>query len=72
MFREAAVNRALRLTIPLVVLAAASAAPAADGPSALLLALNKGDHTLAIVDATTLQVLGKAASGPDPHEGWQK
>src|SRR5262245_60156258 len=37
-------------------------------PSALLLALNKGDHTLAIVDATTLQVLGKAPSGPDPHE----
>ena len=68
MSREAAVNQALRLAIPLVVLASASAAPAADGPSALLLALNKGDHTLAIVDATTLQVLGKAASGPDPHE----
>lgn len=61
-------NQALRLAIPLVVLASASAAPAAEGPSALLLALNKGDHTLAIVDATSLQVLGKAASGPDPHE----
>lgn len=50
------------------MLAAASAAPAADTPSALVLALNKGDHTLAIVDATTLQVLGRAPSGPDPHE----
>jgi YVTN family beta-propeller protein len=62
------VNSPLRLAIPLVVLVAASAAPAADGPAALLLALNKGDHTLAIVDAATLQVLGRAPSGPDPHE----
>jgi YVTN family beta-propeller protein len=54
--------------VPLLLLAAASAVPAADGPSALLLALNKGDQTLAIVDATTLQVLGRASSGPDPHE----
>ena len=54
--------------VPLLLLAAASAVPAADGPSALLLALNKGDQTLAIVDATTLQVLGRAPSGPDPHE----
>jgi YVTN family beta-propeller protein len=41
---------------------------AADGPSALLLALNKGDRTMAIVDATTLHVLGTAPTGPDPHE----
>jgi YVTN family beta-propeller protein len=34
----------------------------------LLLAINKGDNTLAIVDATTLTVLGTAATGPDPHE----
>src|SRR6185436_567655 len=38
--------------VPLLLLAAASAAPIANGPSELLLALNKGDHTLAIVDAT--------------------
>lgn len=68
MGEEAVVSSPLRLAIPLVVLAAASAAPAADTPSALVLALNKGDHTLAIVDATTLQVLGRAPSGPDPHE----
>ena len=54
--------------VPLLLLAAASAVPAADGPSDLLLALNKGDQTLAIVDATTLQVLGRAPTGPDPHE----
>ena len=34
----------------------------------LLLAINKGDNTLAIVDATTLKMLGTAATGPDPHE----
>ena len=34
----------------------------------LLLAINKGDNTLAIVDATTLKVLGTAPTGPDPHE----
>jgi DNA-binding beta-propeller fold protein YncE len=34
----------------------------------LLLAINKGDQTLAIVDAATLKVLGTAPTGPDPHE----
>jgi YVTN family beta-propeller protein len=34
----------------------------------LLLAINKGDNTLAIVDAVTLRVLGTAPTGPDPHE----
>ncbi len=34
----------------------------------LLLAINKGDNTLAIVDAETLKVLGTAPTGPDPHE----
>ena len=43
---------------------AATTASAAD----LLLAINKGDQTLAIVDATTLKVLGTAPTGPDPHE----
>ncbi|MEO7139546.1 MAG: hypothetical protein ABIY51_04700, partial [Ferruginibacter sp.] len=33
-----------------------------------LLALSKQDHTLAIVDATTLTVLGKVPVGDDPHE----
>jgi YVTN family beta-propeller protein len=34
----------------------------------LLLAINKGDRTLAIVDANTYEILGKAPTGPDPHE----
>jgi YVTN family beta-propeller protein len=33
-----------------------------------LLALSKRDHTLAIVDPQTLQVIGRAPVGPDPHE----
>ncbi len=37
-------------------------------PKATLLALSKHDHTLAIVDAATLQVLARIPVGPDPHE----
>src|SRR6478609_6616466 len=33
-----------------------------------LLALSKGDHTLAIVNSTTLKVIAKVPVGPDPHE----
>ena len=42
----------------------ATTASAAD----LLLAINKGDQTLAIIDAATHKVLGTAPTGPDPHE----
>jgi len=37
-------------------------------PSPALLVLSKGDHTLAIVDPTTLKVVARMPSGPDPHE----
>lgn len=37
-------------------------------PQRSLLALSKHDHTLAIVDPTTLQVIARAPVGPDPHE----
>jgi YVTN family beta-propeller protein len=37
-------------------------------PANALLVLSKGDKTLAIVDAATLQVVAKVPSGPDPHE----
>ena len=37
-------------------------------PHAALLVLSKGNHTLAIVDPSTLQVVAKAPVGPDPHE----
>ncbi|MBV9483298.1 MAG: YncE family protein [Acidobacteria bacterium] len=37
-------------------------------PQRSLLALSKGDHTLAIVDPTTLAVIARLPVGPDPHE----
>jgi YVTN family beta-propeller protein len=37
-------------------------------PTQSLLALSKRNHTLAIVDANTLQVIARAPVGPDPHE----
>ena len=36
--------------------------------ASLLLVLNKGDRTLAIVDGATLQVKAHVPAGPDPHE----
>ncbi len=37
-------------------------------PSRSLLALSKRNHTLAIVDPKTLQVIARVPVGPDPHE----
>src|SRR5271157_770705 len=37
-------------------------------PSASLLVLSKQDHTLAIVDASSLQIIAKVPVGTDPHE----
>ena len=37
-------------------------------PSRSVLALSKRNHTLAIVDPNTLQVIARAPVGPDPHE----
>ena len=37
-------------------------------PSRSLLALSKRNHTLAIVDPDSLQVIARAPVGPDPHE----
>lgn len=50
----------------LVFLACGFTARAAEAD--LLLAINKGDNTVAIIDAATLKVLGTAPVGPDPHE----
>src|ERR1700726_3287492 len=41
---------------------------AAETPSVSLLALSKSDQTLSIVDPTTLTVIARVPSGPDPHE----
>lgn len=46
----------------------AIAALAQSGPAPRLLVLSKGDHTLALVDPTTLKALARMPSGPDPHE----
>jgi DNA-binding beta-propeller fold protein YncE len=37
-------------------------------PQRVLLALSKREHMLVIVDPATLQVIGRAPVGPDPHE----
>ena len=42
--------------------------PAQSTPPRSLLALSKRDHTLAIVDPATLQIVARAPVGPDPHE----
>ena len=45
-----------------------SVANAQTSPQRSLLALSKRDHTLAIVDPASLQVLARLPVGPDPHE----
>ncbi len=41
---------------------------AASTPKIALLVLDKRDNSLAVVDPATLQVIGRAPAGPDPHE----
>lgn len=50
------------------LLMAATGLQAQTGQSRKLLALSKGDHTLAIVDPVSLKVLAKMPVGADPHE----
>jgi DNA-binding beta-propeller fold protein YncE len=51
------------------LLVAQSSSPAAQsGSQSSLLILSKRGHTLAIVDPTSLKVLGKVPIGDDPHE----
>ena len=52
----------------LVSLCLPAALLAQSKPSASLLILSKQDHTLAIVDPSSLQVIAKAPVGNDPHE----
>jgi YVTN family beta-propeller protein len=51
-----------------LILFTAIGAVAQSTPSQALLALSKRNHTLAIVDPNTLQVIARAPVGPDPHE----
>ena len=51
-----------------MVLFAAPGSMAQSTPQRTLLGLSKRNHTLAIVDPVTLQVIARAPVGPDPHE----
>jgi YVTN family beta-propeller protein len=57
----------LRLAV-LGVIVFSSVLCAEDTPAEALLVLSKGDHTLAIVEPSSLQVVARMPSGPDPHE----
>jgi YVTN family beta-propeller protein len=46
----------------------AAVVQAEETPASVLLVLNKGDNTLAIVDPASLKVVGRAPAGNDPHE----
>jgi YVTN family beta-propeller protein len=52
----------------LLFAAGAALASAQSTPSPALLVLSKQDHTLAIVDPASLQVVARAPVGDDPHE----
>jgi YVTN family beta-propeller protein len=54
--------------IGLTLLVASGLLHAESTPAKALLALSKSDHTLAIVDPTSLKVVARMPSGPDPHE----
>jgi YVTN family beta-propeller protein len=59
----------LRLVFGTLLAAAAGvAAQSPVAPNGSLLVLAKADQTLSLVDPSTLKVLGRAPSGPDPHE----
>jgi len=59
----------MRVTFPclLIALVLSLVAPV-HGAGPLLLVLNKGDLTMAIVDPARLAVTGRVPTGPDPHE----
>ena len=54
--------------VPVAALVFAGWASAQSTPGTALLALSKQDHTLAIVDPSSLKVVGTVPVGDDPHE----
>jgi DNA-binding beta-propeller fold protein YncE len=59
----------MRVTFPCLLIAVVlSLVAPARGAGPLLLVLNKGDLTMAIVDPVKLTVTGRVPTGPDPHE----
>src|SRR5690348_8168395 len=57
-----------KTTFAILAVAALIPALSAQTPNQTLLALSKHDHTVAIVDPSTLKVIAKAPVGNDPHE----
>ncbi len=60
-------SRVLR-AIATVCLATFVSSAWAQSEQRMLLALSKKDHTLAIINSTTLKVIARVPVGPDPHE----
>jgi YVTN family beta-propeller protein len=56
------------LTVALTLLPCVQSGAAQNTPREALLALSKRDHTLAIVDPATLEVVARVPVGADPHE----
>lgn len=58
----------IRAAVPVVCLCFAGSLYGQDTSPASLLVLSKQDHTLSIVDGSSLRVIGKVPVGNDPHE----
>jgi YVTN family beta-propeller protein len=58
----------LRAAVPVVCLCFAGVLHGQSTSSTSLLVLSKRDHTLSIVDGSSLRVIGKVPVGNDPHE----
>jgi DNA-binding beta-propeller fold protein YncE len=66
---KSSLHKLITVTVFLLVLCFLGLECAAQStPRRSLLALSKSNHTLAIVDPVTLQVISKIPVGPDPHE----
>jgi DNA-binding beta-propeller fold protein YncE len=68
--RKQHLTRAATASLAVLCLASSMSHAMAQAPTPqrALLALSKGDHTLAMVDPQTLKVVAKMPVGPDPHE----
>src|SRR5713226_2801096 len=56
------------IRLAILVTAALFNSPDSKAQQRTLLALSKGDHTLAIINPVTLKVMARVPVGPDPHE----
>src|SRR5258708_28036292 len=65
---ESAEKAIMRLKAHIVLAAILSASLCSLHAQTALLILSKQDHTLAIVDPITLQIVAKTPVGEDPHE----